>query len=75
MNQQRRSKLGRKTSTNKEKYTAETDLSWPFSLDLTKLLTLFCIVDTSKFSTYPIPGEILSDLQDAFKFYDKDDSG
>ena len=33
------------------------------------------LVETSKFSAYPIPGEILSDLQDAFKFYDKEDTG
>ncbi len=26
-------------------------------------------------SSYPLPGEILSDLMDAFKFYDKDDTG
>lgn len=32
-------------------------------------------MDTRQFSNYPLPGEILSDLQDAFKFYDKEDTG
>ena len=32
-------------------------------------------VDVSRLANYPIPGEILSDLQDAFRHYDKEDSG
>ena len=33
------------------------------------------LIANSKIAQYPLPGEILSDLQDAFKFYDKDDTG
>ncbi len=32
-------------------------------------------VDTQKLSMFPLPGEILSDLQDAFKHYDKEETG
>ncbi len=32
-------------------------------------------IDTSKLSLYPLPGDLLGDLQDAFNFYDKEESG
>lgn len=32
-------------------------------------------IDTSKLSLYPLPGDLLADLQDAFAFYDKEESG
>lgn len=32
-------------------------------------------IDTSKLSLYPLPGDLLADLQDAFTFYDKEESG
>ncbi|CDW74600.1 ef hand family protein [Stylonychia lemnae] len=32
-------------------------------------------IDTSKLSLYPLPGDMLADLQDAFTFYDKEDTG
>ena len=35
----------------------------------------FCAVEPSRLANFPLPSEIMSDLQDAFKFYDKDDTG
>ena len=32
-------------------------------------------IDLSKLNTVPLPGDILADLQDAFAFYDKEESG
>jgi len=32
-------------------------------------------VDPSRLNQVPIPGDIQADLQDAFSFYDKEDSG
>ena len=32
-------------------------------------------IDASKLAQYPLPGDLLADLQDAFQFYDKEDSG
>ena len=32
-------------------------------------------VDANKANQYPLPGDILADLQDAFNFYDKEESG
>lgn len=32
-------------------------------------------VDASRLNTFPLSSEIISDLQDAFKYYDKDDTG
>ncbi len=32
-------------------------------------------VDASKASQYPLPGDILADLHDAFNFYDKEETG
>ena len=31
-------------------------------------------IDANKLMNYPLPGEILADLQDAFKFYDKEET-
>ena len=36
-----------------------------------RIISLY-FLDNSRFSSYPLPGEILSDLHDAFKFYDKE---
>lgn len=32
-------------------------------------------IDSSKLSQFPLPGDLLADLQDAFSFYDKEESG
>ena len=32
-------------------------------------------IDSNKANLYPLPGDILADLQDAFNFYDKEESG
>ena len=32
-------------------------------------------IDPSKLGQVPLPGDMLADLQDAFSFYDKEDSG
>jgi len=32
-------------------------------------------VPAERLAQYPVPGEILSDLQDSFAFYDKEDTG
>ena len=32
-------------------------------------------IDASKANQFPLPGDILADLQDAFSFYDKEESG
>ena len=32
-------------------------------------------VDASKLAQYPLPGDIIADLQDAFNFYDKEETG
>lgn len=32
-------------------------------------------VDANKANQFPLPGDILADLQDAFNFYDKEGSG
>ena len=32
-------------------------------------------VDAAKVAQYPLPGDILADLQDAFNFYDKEETG
>ena len=32
-------------------------------------------VDASKLAQYPLPSDIIADLQDAFNFYDKEETG
>ena len=32
-------------------------------------------IDPTKLSSVPLPGDVLADLQDAFAFYDKEDTG
>ena len=32
-------------------------------------------IDANKANQYPLPGDILADLQDAFNFYDKEEAG